>query len=94
MRLSKTGAACAAIVGVMLAVGSADAQEKRVRINLGGAYPSTTAILGTGQQYFVDTVRKISGGSIDCNSSSRARWCPRASISTPSPAARSSRPGP
>ena len=36
MRLSKTGAACAAILGVMLAVGSADAQEKKVRINIGG----------------------------------------------------------
>jgi TRAP-type mannitol/chloroaromatic compound transport system substrate-binding protein len=65
MRLSKAGAACAAALSVALAIGGANAQEKKVRINLGGAYPSSTAILGTGQLYFVDKVKKISGGSID-----------------------------
>jgi TRAP-type mannitol/chloroaromatic compound transport system substrate-binding protein len=32
---------------------------------MAGAYPSSTAILGTGQLYTVDKVKKLSGGSID-----------------------------
>jgi len=43
----------------------AAAQEKKVRFNMAGAFPGTTAILGTGQLYFIDRVKKISGGSID-----------------------------
>jgi TRAP-type mannitol/chloroaromatic compound transport system substrate-binding protein len=43
----------------------AAAQEKKLRFNMAGAFPSTTAIFGTGQLYFVDKVKKISGGSID-----------------------------
>jgi len=57
------GAAIAAI-SLLLSVPS-DAQEKKVRLNMAGAYPSSTAILGTGQLYFADKVKKISGGSID-----------------------------
>ncbi len=64
----KTGrlaaAAAIAAVSLLLSVPS-DAQEKRVRLNMAGAYPSSTAILGTGQLYFADKVKKISGGSID-----------------------------
>jgi TRAP-type mannitol/chloroaromatic compound transport system substrate-binding protein len=42
-----------------------EAQDKKVRFNMAGAYPSSTAILGTGQLYFADKVKKLSGGSID-----------------------------
>ena len=43
----------------------AAAQDKKVRLQVAGAFPSTTGLLGPTQQYFVDTLRKISGGSID-----------------------------
>ena len=43
----------------------ADAQEKKVRLQVGGAFPSTTGLLGPTQLYFVETLRKVSGGSID-----------------------------
>jgi TRAP-type mannitol/chloroaromatic compound transport system substrate-binding protein len=65
MRLIKTAAACAAVLTAALVAGTAFAQEKRVRLNLGGAFPSSTAILGTGQLYFADKVKKLSAGSID-----------------------------
>ena len=40
------------------------AQEK-VRLNMGAATPSSVAIVGTGQLYFIDKVKKLSAGSID-----------------------------
>ena len=49
----------------MLASNIAWSQEKKVRLQVAGAFPSTTGLLGPTQQYFVDTVRKMSGGSID-----------------------------
>jgi TRAP-type mannitol/chloroaromatic compound transport system substrate-binding protein len=64
MRLIKA-AAWAAVVTLTVSVNIAAAQEKRVRLNLGGAFPSSTAILGTGQLYFADKVKKLSAGSID-----------------------------
>jgi TRAP-type mannitol/chloroaromatic compound transport system substrate-binding protein len=64
MKINKLAAAAAAAISLALLQPS-DAQEKRVRLNLGGAYPSSTAILGTGQLYFVDKVKKLSAGSID-----------------------------
>jgi len=64
MRLIKA-AAWAAVVTLTFSVNIAAAQEKRVRLNLGGAFPSSTAILGTGQLYFADKVKKLSAGSID-----------------------------
>jgi TRAP-type mannitol/chloroaromatic compound transport system substrate-binding protein len=64
----KTGtlvvAATAAAISFLLSQPT-DAQEKKVRLNMGGAFPSSTAILGTGQLYFVDKVKRLSGGSID-----------------------------
>jgi TRAP-type mannitol/chloroaromatic compound transport system substrate-binding protein len=41
------------------------AQDKRVRVQMGGAFPSSTAILGPAQQRTVDMMRNMSGGSID-----------------------------
>jgi TRAP-type mannitol/chloroaromatic compound transport system substrate-binding protein len=66
MQIGKLAVALAVTIGSM-AIGSEPslAQEKRVRFNMAGAYPSSTAILGTGQLYTVDRIKKTSGGSID-----------------------------
>lgn len=58
--------ASAVVIGTG-AIGATDAvaQEKKVRMNVAGAFPSTTGLLGPTQQYLVETLRKISGGSID-----------------------------
>jgi TRAP-type mannitol/chloroaromatic compound transport system substrate-binding protein len=63
MRL-KTWAAASAAAAIAFA-SSAIAQEKKVRLNVAGAFPSTTGLLGPTQQYVVDTLKKVSGGSID-----------------------------
>jgi TRAP-type mannitol/chloroaromatic compound transport system substrate-binding protein len=57
-------AAAAAMITTSLAL-PAGAQEKRVRMNMGMAFPSANAILGPGQVAFTEKVKKISGGSID-----------------------------
>jgi TRAP-type mannitol/chloroaromatic compound transport system substrate-binding protein len=49
--------ACASTVAV--------AQDKRVRMQMGGAFPSSTAILGPAQLRTVELIKGISGGSID-----------------------------
>ncbi|MFZ4805616.1 MAG: TRAP transporter substrate-binding protein [Hyphomicrobiaceae bacterium] len=41
------------------------AQDKKVRVQMGGAFPSTTAILGPAQQRTVDLIKGVSGGSVD-----------------------------
>jgi TRAP-type mannitol/chloroaromatic compound transport system substrate-binding protein len=64
MRL-KVWTAAAALAGLCLGVTGAVAQEKRVRLSVAGAFPSTTGLLGPTQQYLVDTLKKVSGGSID-----------------------------
>jgi TRAP-type mannitol/chloroaromatic compound transport system substrate-binding protein len=59
-------AVAAAAVGIaLLASPAAFAQDKKIRLQVGGAFPSTTGLLGPTQQYFVETIRTISGGSID-----------------------------
>ena len=55
--------AAAACVGVLAA--PALAQEKKVRFQIGAAFPSTTAILGPAQQRTVDMLKTMSNGSID-----------------------------
>jgi TRAP-type mannitol/chloroaromatic compound transport system substrate-binding protein len=65
MKTGRLAAAAATAAVSLLLSAPSDAQEKKVRLNLAGAYPSSTAILGTGQLYFADKVKKISGGSID-----------------------------
>jgi TRAP-type mannitol/chloroaromatic compound transport system substrate-binding protein len=55
--------ACAALLAATAY--DAEAQEKKVRLNMGGAFPSQMAILGTGQLYFAERVKKISGGSLE-----------------------------
>jgi len=55
----------AAAAAAMFVSSSAEAQDKRVRLQVAGAFPSSTGLLGPTQNYFVATIRKISGGSID-----------------------------
>ncbi|MEZ5819160.1 MAG: TRAP transporter substrate-binding protein [Hyphomicrobiaceae bacterium] len=54
-------AACASL----LAVPNAHAADKKVRIQMGGAFPSTTGILGPAQNRIVKSLRDMSSGSID-----------------------------
>jgi TRAP-type mannitol/chloroaromatic compound transport system substrate-binding protein len=49
----------------LLALSPALAQDKKVRLQVAGAYPSTLAIIGEGQLITVDRIKKMSGGSID-----------------------------
>jgi TRAP-type mannitol/chloroaromatic compound transport system substrate-binding protein len=56
--------AAAAALSLSMSLPAA-AQDKRVRINMGAAFPSAMAMLGPGQLYFVEKVKKLSGGSID-----------------------------
>lgn len=51
--------------GISFGSAAAIAQDKKVRLNVAGAFPSTTGLLGPTQQYVVDTLKKVSGGSID-----------------------------
>jgi TRAP-type mannitol/chloroaromatic compound transport system substrate-binding protein len=42
-----------------------EAQDKKVRLQIAGAYPSTLAIIGQGQLFTTERIRKMSGGSLD-----------------------------
>lgn len=55
----------AALSVAVLGTTAVEAQDKRVRVQMGGAFPSSTAILGPAQQRTVDMMRSMSGGSID-----------------------------
>ena len=57
--------ALAATAALGLAATAASAQDKKVRLNIAGAYPGTTAILGPAQLFTVDKIKKLSGGSLD-----------------------------
>jgi TRAP-type mannitol/chloroaromatic compound transport system substrate-binding protein len=54
-------------LGLTLAAGSAGAQdkEKKVRAQMGWAFPSSTGLLGPTQTKLVEMLRTVSGGSID-----------------------------
>jgi TRAP-type mannitol/chloroaromatic compound transport system substrate-binding protein len=52
-------------LAVAVTVAPAAAQEKRVRAQMGWAFPSTTGLLGPTQVKLVETLRELSGGSID-----------------------------
>lgn len=55
----------AAVTLLALGTGTTQAADKKVRMQVAGAFPSSTGLLGPSQKYFVDTVRTISGGMID-----------------------------
>ncbi len=65
MRISSFARALGAAAACLLTLTPALAQDKKVRMQVAGAYPSTLAIIGEGQQVTVDRIRKMSGGSID-----------------------------
>ncbi len=65
MRFLNAVAGAATAAAVMLAAGSVAAQDKRVRIQLAGAFPSTTAIVGPAQARVVEMLKTLSGGSLD-----------------------------
>lgn len=64
MALKKWTAALAAAVAISLSA-PAVAQDKKVRFQMSGAFPSTTGLLGPTQLGLIDTLKKVSGGSID-----------------------------
>jgi len=51
--------------GLIASSGVAVAQEKRVRVQMAGAFPSSMGILGPAQLRTVDLIKKLSNGSID-----------------------------
>jgi TRAP-type mannitol/chloroaromatic compound transport system substrate-binding protein len=63
--LTRAAAGLAIAGGVMIGAGPADAQEKRVRANMAGAFPSSMMILGPAQMRAVDYIKRLSGGSVD-----------------------------
>ena len=65
MRFLNAVAGAATAAAVMLSAGSVAAQDKRVRIQLAGAFPSTTAIVGPAQARVVEMLKTLSGGSLD-----------------------------
>jgi TRAP-type mannitol/chloroaromatic compound transport system substrate-binding protein len=64
MTLKRWVAAAAAAV-IAATSTAALAQDKRVRMQIAGAFPSSTGLLGPTQLGLVETLKKISGGSID-----------------------------
>ena len=61
----KAWLAAGAAAVIACASSAAVAQDKKVRLQVAGAFPSTTGLLGPTQVRFVETLRQISGGSID-----------------------------
>lgn len=58
-------AAAVAMLAFCAAPTPADAQDKKVRAQLAGAFPSTMAILGSAQARFIQMATEMSHGSID-----------------------------
>jgi TRAP-type mannitol/chloroaromatic compound transport system substrate-binding protein len=56
-----------ALVAAMAALGPhlAEAQDKKVRAQMAGAFPSSMQILGTAEKRTVELINRLSGGSID-----------------------------
>ena len=65
MTTAKRWLAAAAAAAVAVVSSAAVAQDKKVRMQVAGAFPSTTGLLGPTQLYLVDALKKVSGGSID-----------------------------
>jgi TRAP-type mannitol/chloroaromatic compound transport system substrate-binding protein len=65
MRRTTAWLAAAAAALICLSGPGAQAQDKKVRIQMAGAFPSSTGLLGPTQLNLAETIRKISGGSID-----------------------------
>ena len=59
------GVVAAAAATLALAVAPASAQDKKVRIQMQSNFATSLTILGPNANYTVDTIKTISGGSID-----------------------------
>src|SRR5918994_708530 len=55
----------AALAALVLLSSAALAQDKKVRMQMAGAYPSAMPSLGQGQLYTADRIRKLSAGSVE-----------------------------
>ena len=64
MKATKTLYAMATAAAIAVATPAA-AQDKTVKVQMQSNFASTLAILGPGGQYAVDTIRKVSGGTVD-----------------------------
>jgi len=64
-RVARLASGIAVAASLALVGGSAMAQEKKVRVQMAGAFPSTMMILGPAQLRTVDLIKKLSNGSID-----------------------------
>ncbi|HRD77858.1 MAG TPA: hypothetical protein PK264_18290, partial [Hyphomicrobiaceae bacterium] len=60
-----TKGAVAGAMALAMVAGTAEAQDKKLKIQVAGAFTSSTAILGPAQNRFVDLMKKLSGGSLD-----------------------------
>jgi len=65
MRKWLAAAGAAAIAASLISAPSAEAQEKRVRAQMAGAFPSTMLILGAAQTRTIDYIKRLSNGTID-----------------------------
>ncbi len=67
MSVAKSWLAAAGAASVMLVAASAGsvAQDKKVRMQMAGAFPSTTGLLGPAQKHVVDRIKALSNGTID-----------------------------
>ena len=65
MRLTKAAVLLGAALAWLGALDQAVAQDKKVRMQVAGAYAGSLPIIGQGQLYFVERVKKLSGGTID-----------------------------
>ena len=64
-RLARLASGVALAASLVFGAGSAMAQEKKVRVQMAGAFPSSMGILGPAQLRTVDLIKKLSNGSID-----------------------------
>ena len=64
-RVVRFASGVAIAAALAFAGGSAMAQEKKVRANMAGAFPSSMGILGPAQARTVDLIKKLSNGSVD-----------------------------
>ena len=65
MKLQRLAAACLAAGFLAVGATQAVAQEKRVRAQMGWAFPGTTGLLGPAQARLVDMIKTNTGGSVD-----------------------------
>src|SRR5918994_2100183 len=65
MRLFGKLAGAAVVAAAALGAGSAEAQDKKVRLQMQSNFASTLSLLGPNANYTVDQIKKLSAGSID-----------------------------